>query len=183
MKKISLALLALGFLSINFQSCTTDPCKDKSPTTLCSGKGTLVSNTNSCDCSCDAGYGGTNCSTLLLPTFINNYNNSSSYKKNSDPITTGPSGYKTKIEQATTSSVSKLKITNIFPKIVCVADDVIFYADIVDSKTIKFDEVVQCNFKASGKGTLNTDGSISFVYTVVNNLTNDKYEISTTLTK
>jgi hypothetical protein len=73
MKKISLALVALGFLSISIQSCTSDPCKDKSATTLCSGKGTLVSNTNSCDCSCDAGYTGTACDKTYGQLFVGTF--------------------------------------------------------------------------------------------------------------
>lgn len=71
MKKISLALLALGFLSINFQSCTTDPCKDVS----CSGNGTTIpsADNKSCSCNCQSGYTGTSCNQVDLTKLAGDY--------------------------------------------------------------------------------------------------------------
>ena len=59
--------MTIGALVIT--SCTSDPCKDKSAATQCSGKGTLVSNSSSCDCACDAGYYGTDCSVASNGTY------------------------------------------------------------------------------------------------------------------
>lgn len=72
MKKIILSLFAFGAFAL-VNSCSSDPCKDKTATTLCNGKGTLVSNTNSCDCSCNEGYTGSDCSSLISSVFVGSY--------------------------------------------------------------------------------------------------------------
>lgn len=64
MKKIILSLFAFGVFAL-INSCTSDPCKDKTATTLCNGKGTLVSNTSTCDCACNTGYTGTSCNLMV----------------------------------------------------------------------------------------------------------------------
>jgi hypothetical protein len=60
MKKIVYSFLALAALVIS--SCSSDPCKDKSATTLCSGKGTLAASGDNCTCNCNAGSVGSDCS-------------------------------------------------------------------------------------------------------------------------
>jgi len=60
MKKIIYSFVALGAFVVS--SCTSDPCKDKTATTLCSGKGTTVASGDNCTCSCNAGYTGSDCS-------------------------------------------------------------------------------------------------------------------------
>jgi hypothetical protein len=60
MKKLFISLVVLGGLAV--VGCTTDPCKDKSATTLCSGKGTLASDGTNCNCNCEAGRVGSDCS-------------------------------------------------------------------------------------------------------------------------
>lgn len=69
MKKVFLSLIAFGALALT--SCTSDPCKDKSATTLCSGNGTLVSNSgaSTCDCSCNLPSWGTDCSKTYNGTY------------------------------------------------------------------------------------------------------------------
>jgi hypothetical protein len=67
MKKLIIAIFATGTLIIS--SCTTDPCEGKSATTLCSGKGTLVTSGSTCGCNCDVGYEGADCATLTSAKF------------------------------------------------------------------------------------------------------------------
>jgi hypothetical protein len=178
MRKIIYSFLALGAIAIS--SCSSDPCKDKSAVD-CKNGGTWVASGSNCNCVCAAGYSGTDCSTLIISSgIIKSYANSSSYKKNTDPIASGPAGMTTKIEQAQTGNVVKLKITNVFPKIACSGDDVFFFAEIVDSKTIKFTETIQCDFKATGTGTIAADGKITFTYNITNT-NGDKYEVTTNL--
>ncbi len=109
MKKIILSIVTLGVLGI--MSCTSDPCKDKSATTQCNGKGVLVANGSSCDCQCDAGYTGTDCATLLSSVFVGSYScvevgdksGSSSYVATMTP---------------NTSSVEKMNIKNLWNQFV-----------------------------------------------------------------
>lgn len=71
MKKLLLSILTVGTLVIT--SCTSDPCKDKSAATQCSGNGTLVSGTSTCDCSCNVGFEGTDCATKSSTKFIGSW--------------------------------------------------------------------------------------------------------------
>ena len=70
MKKIVYSFLSLGALV--FSSCSSDPCKDKSAVTLCTGNGTLVSDGSNCNCSCNAGFAGTACNLSLAGIYTAN---------------------------------------------------------------------------------------------------------------
>jgi hypothetical protein len=182
MKKIFMMLGIASMITL-ISSCTSDPCKDKSAIELCSGKGTLADKNGTCGCNCDAGYTGTKCEITVIPFFIGNYKNSSNYIKNNGSIQTGPANFNTKIEQSGIST-TRMKITNSFPVIVCDgADDVFFYIELTSASTFKFDESVNCDFKAVGSGVLNSNGTISIEYTITNVKTNDSYKITTNLTK
>lgn len=60
MKKIFISFIALGALAIS--SCSSDPCKDKTGASMCSGNGTPVASGDNCACSCTAGKTGSDCS-------------------------------------------------------------------------------------------------------------------------
>lgn len=67
MKKIILSFLTIGALIVS--SCSSDPCKDKTAATTCSGRGTPTANGSSCGCTCDAGYYSANCSVSSNGTY------------------------------------------------------------------------------------------------------------------
>jgi hypothetical protein len=67
MKKIIYSFLALGALVTS--SCSSDPCKDKTATTLCTGKGTLAASGDNCTCNCNAGYTGSDCSKEIAGNY------------------------------------------------------------------------------------------------------------------
>lgn len=103
MKKLFISLLAIGTLVIT--SCSSDPCKDKSATTLCNGKGTLSSDGTNCNCSCNIGYAGTSCNLTLAGIYTANsdilgtstpvtaYNSSISLSGNTVTITKFKNGF------------------------------------------------------------------------------------------
>jgi len=161
MKKISLALLA--FLSIAIQSCTTDPCKDKSATTLCSGKGTLVSNTNTCDCSCDPGYTGTNCSATVISSLIKTWTNSTSSTYNG--VTT-PFSASSSISTVAAGNIVDIIIMDLGAGYKSSGVLVQTKAKITNSTTITLDETPQGGYVFKGTGILQSDNSWKFTYTV-----------------
>jgi hypothetical protein len=163
MKKFSIALMALGFLSITIQSCTSDPCKDKSATTLCSGKGTLVSNTNSCDCSCEAGYTGTSCSTTVITTLIKTWSNSTSSTYNG--VTT-PFSASSSISTVASGNIVDIVIMDLGAGYKSSGSLVQTKAKITNSTTITLDETPQGGYVFKGTGVLQSDNSWKFTYTV-----------------
>jgi len=160
MKKIIYSFLALG--AIVFSSCSSDPCKDKSATTLCSGKGVLVTNGSNCECSCNAGYTGTDCNTAIMPSLIKVWNNQTS--SNNSPFTA------TTAIAAKGTSVSEIEITDLGAGYKCTNGStsslVITYGIIKSATKIMLDESAQCNYTFKGEGNLQADGSWKFVYTV-----------------
>lgn len=67
MKKIILSFIALGALLVS--SCSSDPCKDKTAATLCTNNGTLASDGTNCNCSCNAGFTGSDCSKTVAGNY------------------------------------------------------------------------------------------------------------------
>jgi hypothetical protein len=158
MKKISLALLALGFLSITFQSCTTDPCKDKSATTLCNGKGTLVSNTNSCDCSCNVPNWGTDCSKTYNGTYAASADSYNGNAKNPYNVT---------LSIVSTSVGNSVTLIGAFPYVYGGAGQTFTGSLSSDGKTITIPEQDPSNpslgYKISAVGTITNNGSKGLV--------------------
>jgi hypothetical protein len=158
MKKISLALLALGFLSITFQSCTTDPCKDKSATTLCNGKGTLVSNTNSCDCSCDAGYEGTTCDTEIANKYVGTWKATESYTGN-------PGGTITPdLVISKTSTIGTIEIKNFSDLGLTISAEATLSSN--NKITLKSKNLTTAYTLTNGSGTLTTSTSGKLVVNI-----------------
>lgn len=179
MKKIILSLFAFGALALT-NSCTSDPCKDKVATD-CKNGGTWVANGSTCNCSCAAGYTGSDCSTLIVTSVIGTYVQASSATSGSNTQTRAGS---TKIEQDA-STVSRVKITNLNQYFACTnggsTTDVVNYGTLTDASTITLDNTAACGQVFTGKGVKQTNGSWIFNYTVVSGSTT--YTCVTTLTK
>lgn len=104
MKKLIYAFL--GVMTLFVFSCTSDPCKDKSAATLCSGKGTLADMNGNCGCNCDAGYTGTDCSVTLSSLFPGTYSCTEVGTKS------GNSSYTATVSASTT--LSQVNVKNVW---------------------------------------------------------------------
>lgn len=89
-------LLSLGAV-FTFVSCEDDPCED-----VTCVNGTPTESNGSCSCDCDAGYEGTDCSTVSRDKFIGTYNISD------DCLT---SGYSNSVSAG--SSIDKVVFSNL----------------------------------------------------------------------
>lgn len=178
MKKLIYSFLALGALVIS--SCSSDPCKDKSALTLCSGNGTLEASGSNCNCKCNAGYSGTNCSTLVMTSIIGSWNQVSTALIGSSP--NARTGTTTIV--ADVPAVSRVKITNLNQYFGCsnggVVTDVICYGNITNGEIV-LEETPQCGVTFKGKGVKQTDGSWKFTYSASN--TAGLHNCETTLKK
>lgn len=71
MKKIFILMITVSALL--FSSCSSDPCEGKTATTLCNDNGIPVDNNGSCECTCNAGYEGADCSILSSSKFVGSW--------------------------------------------------------------------------------------------------------------
>lgn len=180
MKKIILSLLAIGALIVT--SCSSDPCKDKTRATTCSGKGTPTASGSACACVCDTGYSGTNCSVQDITSAIGSYSLvSTALLGTSTNARTG-----TTVISADGSSNTKVKITNLNQFFGCTnggsTSDVICYAYLINGEMV-LDETSQCGYSFKGKGVKQTSpaGSWKFTYTATSGAS--VYTCESTITK
>ncbi len=156
MKKIIYSFIALGALVIS--SCSSDPCKDKSATTLCNGKGTLVSDGTNCNCSCNTGYEGTNCSTETADKYVGTWNGTESYT-GTTPGTITPI-----LVVSKTATLGTIKIDNFSDLGLTINAEATVGSD--NKLTLKSKNLTSAYTLTSGSGTFSTSSSGKYVVSI-----------------
>lgn len=151
--KVGIALLILFSVSTIFfyQSCKTDPCKNK----VCNHDGTCSGDT----CKCATGYEGSDCSTISRDKFIKAWTVMSS-----SCLTTTPFPSWTVTASTDTSSDRQLKFSN-FSNFPCGAGAIVVSCTITSVNTFIIDNQTACGITFSGSGVLSgTQLVVSYTY-------------------
>lgn len=172
MKKLSLlnlvlvCCLALGVMT--FASCESDPCED-----VTCVNGTAVASGDNCNCDCDAGYEGDDCTTLSRTKFVGTYTVA-------DACSESGAGTYTVTITASSTEVDKVLISNFWG---AYSNNVIATVD-GNTLTIANQDPDSDGYPVSGTGTYSaTNNTITVNYTVTETASGDTDVCQATYTK